>query len=255
MAAVGVSVGEPGLQQIGGCGWCIGRSRLRRIWAIGWRRRGERHNLNSWSTLTTCLLSCSILYRRSSTRLTYQIPPLYLNVNVAGANSLPGRMIYPWRNGLNRNRKWATRLSRDTFLFGCISNKLQLVQPIRIALTECACLDTDIPTRPRSDCCICIIAVCVCSSFIVSTCTLLPPVNETSWPATTVRDHVRTIGYHVIRSEDRKAVFDLASHYRTNPEAPIEILTLGQCQSTVHWFRPAVCVRQSGLDQHWRLAR
>jgi hypothetical protein len=59
---------------------------------------------------------------------------------------------------------------------------------------------------------------------------------KTQWPAN-VRDRVRTIGDHIIRSSDNKAVFDLdggSQHHRTNQEVLIEILALSQCQFMVH---------------------
>jgi len=56
---------------------------------------------------------------------------------------------------------------------------------------------------------------------------------QTQWPPD-ISSRVRTVGDHVIRSDDTKAVFDLASHHRTNQEVLVEILALSQCQFMVH---------------------
>ena len=58
---------------------------------------------------------------------------------------------------------------------------------------------------------------------------------EQSWPLQ-VRSRVRTLGRQeeVIRSNNQRAVFDMAAHHRTNQEALVEILALSQCQFLVH---------------------
>jgi hypothetical protein len=53
------------------------------------------------------------------------------------------------------------------------------------------------------------------------------------WP-NDVTNRIRTMGANVVRSNDDKAVFDIASHHRTNTEIFIEILALSQCQFMVH---------------------
>jgi hypothetical protein len=58
---------------------------------------------------------------------------------------------------------------------------------------------------------------------------------EQSWPAS-VRTRIRNMGNTVVRSSDEKAVFDIASHHRTNQEIIVEIYALSQCQFLVHGF-------------------
>lgn len=80
---------------------------------------------------------------------------------------------------------------------------------------------------------------------------------QTLWPVH-VRDRVRTIGDHIVRSSDDKAVFDLGSHHRTNQEVLIEILALSQCQFLVHglsavsessiWMNIDLHVRSANLE-------
>jgi hypothetical protein len=45
---------------------------------------------------------------------------------------------------------------------------------------------------------------------------------------------IRSMGDNVVRSNDDKAVFDIASHHRTNTEIMIEILALSKCQFMIH---------------------
>jgi hypothetical protein len=56
---------------------------------------------------------------------------------------------------------------------------------------------------------------------------------EESWPPS-VKHILRTMGTDIVRSTNDTAVFDVASHHRTNQEALIEILALSQCQFMVH---------------------
>lgn len=56
---------------------------------------------------------------------------------------------------------------------------------------------------------------------------------EDAWPAH-IRTQIRRMGDGIVRSSDQQAVFDMASHHRTNQEALIEILALSQCQYLVH---------------------
>ena len=61
---------------------------------------------------------------------------------------------------------------------------------------------------------------------------VLEEIN-TKWP-TNVQNRIRTIGDNVVRSNDKQAVFDIASHHRTNTEILIEIQALANCQFLVH---------------------
>jgi len=56
---------------------------------------------------------------------------------------------------------------------------------------------------------------------------------KTKWPQD-IQERVRSIGENIIRSDDQKAVFDIASHHQTNTEILIEILALAKCQFIVH---------------------
>jgi hypothetical protein len=53
------------------------------------------------------------------------------------------------------------------------------------------------------------------------------------WPRY-LQPKIRTMGDNVVRSNDEKAVFDIASHHRTNTEILIEILALSTCQFMIH---------------------
>ena len=57
-------------------------------------------------------------------------------------------------------------------------------------------------------------------------------ISET-WPLE-VRSRIRPRRDQVIRSNNNSAVFDIASHDRTNREALVEILALSQCQFLIH---------------------
>lgn len=56
---------------------------------------------------------------------------------------------------------------------------------------------------------------------------------KTQWPKQ-IRDKIRSMGDEIVRSNDHQAVFDIASHHRTNTEILIEILALAKCQFMVH---------------------
>ena len=56
---------------------------------------------------------------------------------------------------------------------------------------------------------------------------------QSHWPAY-LQSKIRTLGDNVVRSNDHQAVFDIASHHRTNTEILIEILALSKCQFLVH---------------------
>lgn len=56
---------------------------------------------------------------------------------------------------------------------------------------------------------------------------------QQSWPVAWT-SRMRTLGNDVTRSTNRTAVFDLASHHRTNQEVLVEILALAKCQFLVH---------------------
>jgi len=53
------------------------------------------------------------------------------------------------------------------------------------------------------------------------------------WPPY-IQKSIRDMGDNIVRSNDEKAVFDIASHHRTNTEILIEILALSNCQFMVH---------------------
>ena len=53
------------------------------------------------------------------------------------------------------------------------------------------------------------------------------------WPKHLVQK-IRSMGNDVVRSSNEKAVFDIASHHRTNTEILIEILALSYCQFLIH---------------------
>jgi Glycolipid 2-alpha-mannosyltransferase len=55
---------------------------------------------------------------------------------------------------------------------------------------------------------------------------------ESTWPIA-IASMIRTT-VDVIRSTDKTAVFDMASHHRTNQEVLVEIIALSQCQFMVH---------------------
>jgi hypothetical protein len=56
---------------------------------------------------------------------------------------------------------------------------------------------------------------------------------KNNWPPH-INDRIRSMGDGIVRSKNDKAVFDIASHHRTNTEILIEILALSKCQFMIH---------------------